>query len=119
MFCLFSSVISLYRSIWIWLLLILEGLSNLPIVAGAKPSTSFPDISFQVFSTFIQSTFSSQISLATVILVLFTMLENPDLLNIHAHQKHPQCGLKEKKTRASAWFKFLARALVDESKTNY
>jgi hypothetical protein len=52
----------------------------------------FPDIAFKDFSKFVNSNFGPQVSLSTVLLVLFTMTENPDFLNLHARQKHPCIG---------------------------
>ena len=58
--------------------------------ANAMPSEqAFPDISFKVFNYFIAQNFSSKITLATVLMLLSTMLENTDLLNLHQHQQNP------------------------------
>ncbi|KAF8815879.1 hypothetical protein BYT27DRAFT_7078727, partial [Phlegmacium glaucopus] len=40
-------------------------------------------------SEFVLSHFNSQVSLATVLILLFTMTENPELLSLHAQQQHP------------------------------
>lgn len=56
----------------------------------------FPNITFKVFNTFIEENFSSKISLATVLMLLFTVNENTDLLNLHQHQKNPQLKGVEK-----------------------
>ena len=65
-------------------------LSPLIVVAFLCPGANavqneqpFPDISFKVFNTFIEENFSSKISLATVLMLLFTVNENTDLLNLH------------------------------------
>ena len=47
---------------------------------------------------FIEDTFGPKISLATVLLVLFSMTE---LLSLHACQQHP--SEEEKKITASGW----------------
>ena len=60
-----------------------------PIATTARLDT-FPDITFKVFSDFISNNFSSKISLATVLTVLFTLTINPDLFNLHCHQQNPQ-----------------------------
>jgi hypothetical protein len=75
---------------------------------------AFPDITFKTFSAFINSTFSSKISLSTVLLLLFTMTENPDLLSLHVRQKirDPECT-GEKSIRLSAWIKSLSRSVYD------
>ena len=62
----------------------------------------FPDISFKDFNKFINNNFSPQVSLSIVLLVLFTITENSDLLNLHAHQKNPQCT-GEVKQLSSGW----------------
>ena len=49
-------------------------------------------------------------------MVLFTLTENPDLLNLHGRQKNPHI-LGEKKSTMSSWIKSLARAL-DENLGN-
>ncbi len=72
----------------------------------------FPDITFKVFSDFVIQDFSSWISLATILLVLFSLTENPDLLNLHGHQKNPQVQGERNET-SSGWIKTLARALED------
>ena len=79
----------------------------------------FPDISFKDFSKFVNSNFGPQVSLTTVLLVLFTMTENPDLLNLHARQNNPQ-QIGELKQSSSGWIRALARSLIDrlEGKTN-
>ncbi|KAF8809449.1 hypothetical protein BYT27DRAFT_7222381 [Phlegmacium glaucopus] len=86
--------------------------SGLPMTAAMSSERPFPDISFQTFNKFITNNFNSQISLATVLLVLFTMTENPSLLNLHARQKNPQCT-GELKQLSSGWIKALAWSLRD------
>jgi hypothetical protein len=49
--------------------------------------------------------------------MLFTMTENPDLLNLHARQQHPQYP-EETWSTASGWMKSLARALRENIKQN-
>ena len=50
--------------------------------------TTFPDLTFKVFSEFVFSHFGSQVSLATVLVLLFTMTENPELLSLHDRQQN-------------------------------
>ncbi|KAF8806697.1 hypothetical protein BYT27DRAFT_7030534, partial [Phlegmacium glaucopus] len=59
---------------------------------------------------FVTTNFSSKVSLATILLVLFSLTDNPDLLNLHARQQHPSCS-GEKKSALSGWIKCLARTL--------
>ena len=96
---------SIFLGIFIWA-------SLLPMVAAMPEEHGFPDLTFKAFNKFISANFSSNVSLATVLLVLFTMTENPDLLNlpVHSRQKHPSCP-GEYKVRASGWIKALAFAL--------
>lgn len=94
---------SIFLGIFIWA-------SLLPMVAAIPEESGFPDLTFRAFNEFIKANFSSKISLATVLMVLFTMTENPDLLNLHARQKHPSCT-GEYKVKASGWIKSLASAL--------
>ena len=72
----------------------------------------FPDLSFKDFSKFVNNNFGSQVSLTTVLLVLFTMTENPDLLNLHAREKNPQ-QIGERKNSSSGWIRAMARNLID------
>ena len=75
--------------------------------AGEHP---FPDITFKEFSQFIGQHFSSKISLSTVLVILFSLTENPDLLNLHARQQYVQCE-GENQIALSGWMKGLARAV--------
>ena len=67
----------------------------MPFVSASPTTQPFPDIPFKDFSAFVEQTFGSKISLATVLLLLFTMTENPELLNLHACQQHPGEGENE------------------------
>jgi len=84
-------------------------LAIIPGVTAGSGQTPFPNIKFHAFSDFINFNFSSQVSLATVLLVLFSMLENPELLNLHAHIKHPE-HQGERKIHASSWLTKFAYA---------
>ncbi len=116
----YSCILDIFRQI---LLLALSGLAckisvplalllSLPSVVAKSDMQPFPDITFKVFSDFVTQNFSSQVSLATVLLVLFSLTENSDLLNLHGHQKNPQVQ-GERKEMFSGWIKTLARALED------
>jgi hypothetical protein len=81
------------------------------MVATASPiEDPFPAISFKMFSQFVEQNFSSKISLAAVLMVMFTLMDNPDLLNLHARQQNPKCE-GETRSSASAWMKSLAHIL--------
>jgi hypothetical protein len=85
--------------------------TSLPVVAASPGTeTQFPTISFSVFSDFISHHFSSKISLATVLVMLLTLTENPELLNLHARQQNPRSS-GEKRTLVSGWMKSLAHGV--------
>jgi len=95
----------LLTSLWSIILLI----EHLPKVSAASGHNPFSDITFQVFFQFIEQNFSSKVSLATVLVVLFTTTGNPDLFNLHAGQQNPvqgECG-----QTVYGWIKALAHAL--------
>ena len=85
-------------------------LGCLPTVAAMSEHDPFPDIPFKLFSQFILDNFHSSITLSTVLMLLFTMTENPDLLNLHARQQNP-CYSGEHATKISGWIKALARGV--------
>lgn len=88
--------------IWIILAFML-----LPIVAALPQDSQFPDIPFQEFSKFILNNFSSKVTLAQALLVLFTITDNTDLLSLHACQQNPQYR-EETCASNSGWIKCLA-----------
>jgi len=91
-----------------WLLCIF---SWLPTTAAAQPrSHAFPNPLFGDFSKFILATFGPDITLTTVLVLLFSLIDNPNLLNLHACQSHPQYT-SEYSITATGWMKTLARAL--------
>ena len=67
----------------IWMLTVLAGISLLPMVHAA-PITPFPDILFSDFSQLIEDQFGTEITLTTVLIILFSLTNNPELLNLHA-----------------------------------
>ena len=71
----------------------------------------FPNITFQSFSHFISSTFHPDISLATVLFLLFSLTENTDLLNLHSRQKQ-QVYPSEKGTKNTGWMIAFVNALL-------
>lgn len=77
----------------------------------------FPDMLFADFANFIAENFSSKISLATALMVLFSMTENTQLLNLHARQQHPAIE-SENKLQITTWIKALSRAMMHRLKTN-
>ena len=85
----------------------------LPIVAAVPDEGQFPNISFKLFNKFVQENFSSKITLSQVLLVLFTITDNHDLLNLHARQQNPRY-IGENQSTNSGWLKCLARALQEK-----
>jgi hypothetical protein len=63
-------------------------LAMLPVTSASSVGAPFPDIPFKSFSQFISQNFSSKISLSTVLVIMFSLTENPDLLNLHARQQY-------------------------------
>src|SRR5712675_2484081 len=90
-----------------WSFVLLVGL--LPVVSAAPNNDPFSGITFRAFSEFVEQHFSSRISLTTVFVVLFTMTNNSDLLNLHTRQQHPLPD--EHLQMISGWLKALAHAL--------
>jgi hypothetical protein len=78
---------------------------------AASPQHPFPNIPFSLFSDTVQSHFGTDVSLATVLAILFTLVENPDFLNLHFRQKNPQCS-GENKTQVSGWIIALVNSLM-------
>jgi hypothetical protein len=66
----------------LWTTILLMGL--LPTVYAAPDQTPFPNITFGLFADFVNHNFCSNISLATVLTVLFTLTNNTDLRNLHS-----------------------------------
>ncbi|KAF8869482.1 hypothetical protein BD779DRAFT_1457355 [Infundibulicybe gibba] len=90
----------------VWLIwLIYAGTSGVSAMSTEDP---FPMISFKVLNVFVNDNFSSKISLATVMMVLFTLMDNPELLNLHIRQLTPtQHG--QRRVQVSGWMRSLAR----------
>ena len=88
-----------------------------PLVSAAPQTQPFPNVPFKVFSAFVEQSFSSQVSLATVLLVLFSLTENPELLTLHARQQNPEYA-NENKTVASGWMHALSRAMMHQLKSD-
>ena len=56
----------------------------LPSASAIPNGAVFPDMTFRAFNMLVKEIFGSEISLATVIMVLLTLTNNPDLLSLHA-----------------------------------
>jgi hypothetical protein len=66
---------------FIW---VVVGFAFLSMVTAVPDEGQLPNIPFKVFSQFVQENFSSKSTLSQVFLVLFTITDNHDLLNLHA-----------------------------------
>ncbi|KDQ33665.1 hypothetical protein PLEOSDRAFT_1033156, partial [Pleurotus ostreatus PC15] len=62
-------------------------LGLLPCAAAAPLEDPFPDIRFADFAKVIKLTFGENISLATVLMLLFSITTNTDILNLHGQQR--------------------------------
>ncbi|TDL17112.1 hypothetical protein BD410DRAFT_816582 [Rickenella mellea] len=87
-------------------------------VSASSSYDAFPDISFKEFSAFVNARFSSHIPLSTVLVVLFTVTSNTDLLNLHSRQKNGQSNLGEHSIALTGWIKALVRALTEKLKND-
>ncbi len=93
-------------------------LAAFPVVkASPVVDSPFLDITFKAFNEFIKQEFSSKISLSTVLVILFSLTENPDLLNLHTRQQYAE-NSSEHQTMASGWIKSLAWALKENINQN-
>jgi hypothetical protein len=109
-----------FEIIWLFLLSIIQlpfivqlliWMALIPPVYASQ--RDFPNISFQSFSLLISSTFHPDISLATVLFLLFSLTENTDLLNLHSRQQQ-QLYSSEKVTKYTGWMSALVNALRDQ-----
>jgi hypothetical protein len=81
-----------------------------PVYASQR---NFPNISFQTFSLFISSTFQQDISLSTVLFLLFSLTENTDLLNLHSRQQQ-QIYPSERTIKYTGWMSALVNTLLNQ-----
>ena len=82
-------------------------LAFLPLVAASPDTIPFPNISFDLFSQFVKDNFSSTISLASVLYMVFSLTENPELLALHARQQKSRFE-SETSVAVTAWIKCLS-----------
>ncbi|KAF4567710.1 hypothetical protein EYR36_011336 [Pleurotus pulmonarius] len=87
-----------------WLLL---GL--LPCVAAAPLEDPFPGILFVDFAKVITSNFGADITLATVLMLLFSVTNNTDLLNLHGQQQAVPTNTQV----VTSWMAAFVRAIKD------
>ncbi|KAF9002695.1 hypothetical protein BDQ17DRAFT_1242905 [Cyathus striatus] len=79
----------------------------------AAGEQSFPNITFDVFSKFILSNFGENITLSATLVILFSMIDNVDLLSLHARQQNAKLA-GENNVDATAWIRLLARAIQEK-----
>ena len=96
------------------LVAVILGLMLLPHTS-ATPTTAtdtnpLANIPFSTLVAFIEGNFSSRITIATVFTLVFSLIENTDLLNLHARQQHPRYH-GESRPQVSGWMKALAQCL--------
>ena len=92
-------------------------LTFLPLVAASPDTIPFPNISFDLFSRFIKDNFSSTISLASVLYMVFSLTENPELLALHARQQKGRFE-GENSVVITAWIKCLSRTILERLDNN-
>ena len=93
-----------------WSAVLLMGL--IPVVSATPNHEALTNITFREFAGFVEDNFSSTVSLATVLVTLFTVSDNSDLLNLHSHMQHPKIG--ESNKAITGWIKALACALKEK-----
>lgn len=93
-------------------LLLLCVLVSTPLVLATSPTMPFPDIPFSDFSDFITSQFSPDISLATVLVLVFSLVENPEFLNLHGRQQTSGIPGESIHTNTS-WINIFSKLLLD------
>jgi hypothetical protein len=92
---------------WIWLFMF----GKVPVATAATmEQQQFPNVPFSVFSKFVEDHFISTASLSTVLMVLFTITENTDLLSLHFRQRVAQHE-SERSTSATGWIRCLGHAV--------
>lgn len=110
--CLAFALFSVYATVPLYIRVI-AFILFFPLAEAAPAKQQFPDISFKAFNKLVERTFSSDVPLATVLAVLFSLTENTDLLNLHARQQHPEFS-SENNTLATGWIRALSRALIHQ-----
>lgn len=100
-----------------WVLLCTMFLLPMATAAPTSPMAKFPDIKFSLFNVFIQKTFGQDISLSAVLVLLFTLIENPELLSLHSRQQNP-VFLNENQITMTGWIKSLSRAILHRFKND-
>ena len=98
-----------------FLVILITLLAIFPLVSASSTQSDFPDITFKIFFKFVKENFSSDVSLAIVLRVLFSLTDNTDLLNLHARQQNP-LHKGENHIQLSGWIRALSRSINDQLK---
>src|ERR1700735_420802 len=109
----FFSILWVILSTKPYIICFIISLFVMPGVAAQGEENPFPGIPFKVFNSFVKDNFSSKITLSQVLLVLFTITDNTDLLNLHARQQNPEYP-NEIGSSDSGWIRSLVRALQEK-----
>ena len=88
-------------NIWRWVLL---AVLFMPTASAASVDTLFPDVPFSAFSQVISEQFSADISLATVVMILSSLIHNTEMLNLHGRQQTKRTSGENKQT-VTSWMK--------------
>ena len=88
--------------------------SGLLQLGSVRFRSFFQSSKLDLRTLFIAHNFSSKITLATVLMLLFSTVENTDLLNLHQHQQNPQLS-DEKRVNLSSWLKSLAHEVEKQT----
>ncbi|KAJ8695595.1 hypothetical protein PTI98_008185 [Pleurotus ostreatus] len=95
----------------LWMVLsVLFLLGLLPCAAAAPLEDPFPDIRFADFAKVIKLTFGENISLATVLMLLFSITTNTDILNLHGQQR----AVSSNNQVVTSWMAAFVRAIKDK-----
>ncbi|KAF7422850.1 hypothetical protein PC9H_011013 [Pleurotus ostreatus] len=81
----------------------------LPCVSAAPLEDPFPGILFADFAKVIKSSFGADITLATVLMLLFSVTNNTDLLNLHGQQQAVPTNTQV----VTSWMAAFVRAIKD------
>lgn len=102
--------LSLLFNLGLILLTICFTFGLLPCAAAMPIEDQFPSILFSDFAEFISENYGSEVTLSTVLLILFSLTSNPDLLNLHAKQQVAG-GSRKWSESITGWMTALARAI--------
>ena len=89
-------------------------LGLLPCAAAAPLEDPFPDIRFIDFAKVVKLTFGENITLATVLMLLFSITSNTDILNLHGQQK----AVDSNNQVVTSWMAAFVRAIKDKLQVN-